>query len=293
MRIPITIKIPVNVVRESDGLGLVNVVINDISNGLENISVRLLNRKPTGSKLTKAKPAVGGEIRRSSPTRFPVVFNPKTYAHPAPAITNPAPRLRYTVKTIHITLTWPTLPTLAELRHLLTHLPRRVWLRAAVAAAAVAIVVVGINLLGSPGSNNPAATTAKLPQLTKGTPSYSTLLPAGKTISQLGGWTRISPPGKNPVYTYIDKIGTVQINVSEQPLPANFTADPTTSVAQLAQGFNATNKFMADKSTTVYVASSPQGDQSVILTKNNLLILIKSSATLNNTQWATYISSLQ
>jgi hypothetical protein len=51
-------------------------------------------------------------------------------------------------------------------------------------------------------------TTGATPTLTKGTPEYTTVLPANKNIGELGGWTRVSPPDRNPVFAYIDKIGT-------------------------------------------------------------------------------------
>src|SRR4051812_26486041 len=48
---------------------------------------------------------------------------------------------------------------------------------------------------------------------------YQTILPEGKSISDFGGWTRVSPPKTDPVYAYTDEINSTSINVSEQPLP--------------------------------------------------------------------------
>lgn len=294
MRIPITIKVPVRVADSTGSPSLANIVIRDLSEGFEKISVRLLHRPLPNNKLVHKKPAVGGEIHRSSPTRFPVVFHPHTDAAPPSIIVTP--RLRYTVKTIHITLTWPTLPAAAELWHRLIHLPRKVWLRVAIIAVAVAVVIIFFHFGG--GNNNvqtdghPAATTAP-PKLTRGTPSYKTVLPTGKTIQSLGGWTRISPPDKDPVYTYVDKIGNVQINVSEQPLPDEFKADTANKISQLAVSYNATDKFTAANNVAVYVGSSDNGAQSVIFTKSGLLILIKSASPVSNNQWTAYVSTLR
>ncbi|HVS58349.1 MAG TPA: hypothetical protein VHD60_01270 [Candidatus Saccharimonadales bacterium] len=294
MRIPITIKVPVRVADPTDSPSLANVIIRDVSEGLEKISVRLLHRPMPSNKLTRKKPVVGGEIRRSSPTRFPVVFQPPTNSQPAPIVITP--RLRYTVKTIHITLTWPTLPAATEVWRKLTRLRRKVWLRVGIVALTAVIAIVCIHIFGSNGGTQPAshpAAAKAAPKLTRGTPDYTTVLPSGKTINQLGGWTRISPPGKDPVYTYVDKIGKVQLNVSEQPLPDTFKANTASKISQLAASYNATDKVTASNNTIVYIASSDSGSQSVIFTKAGLLILIRSSDQVSNNQWVDYVSALR
>lgn len=128
--------------------------------------------------------------------------------------------------------------------------------------------------------------------LTKGTPAYKTLLPAGKTIVQLGGWTRVSPSNVDPVYAFIDKIGETPINLSQQPLPKEFQADTDEQIANLAADFQADEKFTVGN-TTVYIGTSAKGPQSVIFAKNNLLVLIKSSVQISNDKWSSYINSLQ
>lgn len=127
--------------------------------------------------------------------------------------------------------------------------------------------------------------------LVKGTPEYTTLLPSGKSINDLGGWTRVSPPDRNPVFAYVDTIDMHTINVSQQPLPDDFKQDTATQVSQLAQSFNATEKITVGD-TTVYIGTSEKGPQSVIFTKNNLLILIKSTTKISDDQWAKYINTL-
>lgn len=128
--------------------------------------------------------------------------------------------------------------------------------------------------------------------LSKGTPSYKTLLPAGKSISQLGGWTRVSPSNVDPVYAFVDKIGEIPINLSQQPLPKEFETNTNEQIATLASDFRAENKLTIG-STTVYIGTSGKGPQSVIFAKNNLLILIKSSVQISNEKWTDYINSLQ
>lgn len=123
------------------------------------------------------------------------------------------------------------------------------------------------------------------------TPEYTTVLPKGKDAEALGGWKRISPPENDPVFAYSDTIGKVPVSVSQQPLPATFKNDIDNKVAEVAQKFNATNKLDAD-GTTVYIGTSAKGPQSVIFTKNNLLILIKSANKIKDAAWIDYIKTL-
>jgi hypothetical protein len=131
--------------------------------------------------------------------------------------------------------------------------------------------------------------TALLP---KGTPEYKTLLPKGKTIEDFGGWTRVSPSSAAPVYAYLDKLGASPIRVSEQPLPEGFSDDTEEQVRALAEDLNA-KEVISVGDTTIYVGTSSKGPQSIVFTKNNLLILIRSSIIIDNKLWAEYIDSLQ
>ena len=123
-------------------------------------------------------------------------------------------------------------------------------------------------------------------------PEYKTILPSGKTIEELGGWKRISPTDRSAVFTYIDAIDNVQVNVSEQPLPDEFKEETATQIEQLAKGFKADEKVTVG-STEIYIGTSVDGPQSVIFTKNDLLILIKSASKIESNSWATYVNSLQ
>ncbi|MDB5179772.1 MAG: hypothetical protein JWN12_404 [Candidatus Saccharibacteria bacterium] len=123
-------------------------------------------------------------------------------------------------------------------------------------------------------------------------PGYTTILPTGKSIVQLGGWVRVSPTGSDPVYAYADTVSGVPISVSQQPLPASFKNNSDSKVAELAKSYNATATITIGD-TTVYIGTSAKGPQSVIFTKSNLLILIKSEKKIENAAWSTYAASLQ
>lgn len=120
---------------------------------------------------------------------------------------------------------------------------------------------------------------------------YQTVVPTGRTIGSLGGWKKISPPGKPAVYAFSDTIGGVIIHVSQQPLPDSFIGNSEARVAELAKSYNAQTTIDAG-GTRAYLGTSAKGPQSVIFTKNNLLIMIKSQKKVPNASWSTYIKAL-
>lgn len=123
-------------------------------------------------------------------------------------------------------------------------------------------------------------------------PAYPTLLPANTSIADLGGWQRVSPPDKDPVFAYIDHIKDTPISVSQQPLPSTFKQDPAGQTAELAKSFNAIDTLDIE-GMTVYIGTSIKGPQSIIFTKKNLLVLIKSESTISHEAWTNYIRSLR
>lgn len=270
-----------------------HIRIHDLSSELQRITVRVLSLQ----KFTR-----NHEQERALERRY---FQRKVFSRilesvqPAQTYTPPPPKVKPQIKTIEIKLSFPNLPNPSSLLVFLRRLPhlsrRLVSRRVGVVLAVLIITVVVIHLHNSnpvvPADKTNAAAIPR-PTLTKGTPKYATVVPAGKSIQSLGGWTRISPPNRDPVYAYADKIDGVQINVSEQPLPANFLSDTANQIAQLAEGFGATGKFTVG-STPVYIGTSVNGPQSLILSKSKLLILIKSTTPLSNNKWAAYISSLK
>lgn len=119
-------------------------------------------------------------------------------------------------------------------------------------------------------------------------PSFSTLLPKEKPITDLGGWQRVSPPDNDPVFAYTDSIDGIKISVSQQPLPSGMD---DAQVAELAKKYNATTKLELSQ-PVVYIGASAKGPQSVIFTKNKLLVLIKSQGKISDEAWTNYIKSL-
>jgi hypothetical protein len=139
------------------------------------------------------------------------------------------------------------------------------------------------------GASNTTPEVKQTGTLVHGTPSYTTLLPAGKTIDQLGGgWVRND---SQPLFVYVDKIGSTKINVSEQPLPEDFKTNTEDEVETIAQNFNITEKITVG-SIIVHIGTFDKGLQRVIFSRDNLLILITSNDNLSTDVWVQYINSL-
>lgn len=165
-----------------------------------------------------------------------------------------------------------------------------------VGAVIIAVLLILAFMLFRPKSTA-LISTASLPDASKnptllvpGTPSYDTLIPQGKSIKDLGGG--LVRNDKNPLFVYVDKIGNVSINVSEQPLPESFKPAVNQHVKDLAVGFGASTRLTID-GNTVYIGTYEKGLQRVIFSKNDLLILMSANTNISSADWSSYISSLQ
>lgn len=189
------------------------------------------------------------------PARPSAATNPRTTEQSVPAQTVKSSRRKITRKTIAIT---------------------------SIALVIAATILWLVNNAASESSNSGKTTQV---------PEYQTILPIGKSINDLGGWKRVSPPENEPVFAYTDQIDGVTISVSQQPLPDSFKSNLSSQVAEVAKKFNATSKIDAN-GTTLYIGTSAKGPQSTIFTKKNLLILIKSQKKINDKSWIGYVKTL-
>jgi len=122
-------------------------------------------------------------------------------------------------------------------------------------------------------------------------PNFRAVLPEHKTIESLGGWQKLTAPNHDVFYVYLDTINGVDVNVSQQLLPGKFKGNVTQSMLEMARAYNANVTLDAD-GVTVYVGTSAKGPQSVLFTKNGVLVLMKSWATIPDSDWVAYVKSL-
>lgn len=134
--------------------------------------------------------------------------------------------------------------------------------------------------------------TSSQAEVSSGKPNFTALLPKGKTIEQLGGWQKLTAPNGDAFYVYVDNASGVSINVSQQKLPGKFKNNLTNEMLDMVRAYNADVKLDVD-GTTVFVGTSAKGPQSVLFAKNDVLVLIKSWATIDNSDWVAYIKTLE
>jgi len=151
----------------------------------------------------------------------------------------------------------------------------------------ISIIAIGIILL----SIGAYTLLANKYRASSENPGFETLTPRGKSADDFGGWKRVSPPKSDPVFAYTDSIKGVPILVSQQAMPASFTGNINDEVTALAKQFNAAAEIDAN-GIIIYIGTSAKGPQSVIFTKNDLLILIKSQKQIENSAWAEYVKLL-
>lgn len=155
----------------------------------------------------------------------------------------------------------------------------------------VLVLLIGVGVWWSihhaHSHNSTSANTSKCPA----TPQFKSILPSDTSIDSLGGWKPLCPPNSTPTYVYADSIHGVAISVSEQPLPSSLRDNPSSQIADLAQKSDYSD-VIDTGSTNVYVGTSAKGPQSAILTKANLLILIKSNSKISDNNWSQYVQSL-
>jgi hypothetical protein len=155
--------------------------------------------------------------------------------------------------------------------------------------ALLVVLVIGVIALNSHhGNKNKPGSTGVL-SASDQKPSFQTLSPTGITAG------KASPQKYNAehkIVTFVDSIGGVDINITEQALPDDFKDNTDDKVKKLAQSFSA-NEVLSTANPTAYLGTSVQGPQSVIFHKNGLLIFIKSTKKIDNHDWAEYITNLK
>jgi hypothetical protein len=245
--------------------GFIGLAIHEISNAINWTKVELFGQRAVKVKAPSPTQKKTRTIESSQPNKPPA-------PHPQTELT----------RTVEIKLAMPSsfkLPKLksAKRNQLLRSVGWKMTLKKlALGATVVAVVIavfVGFHIWSNSRNNDVAENPTEINEhhsttLTRGTPNYSTILPSGKSIQQLGGWARISPPDQNPVYAYADKISGIDVAVSEQPLPPNFQNNTVKQLAQLAKSVGASLKLTGNGGTTIYLGTAPQGPQSVVLSKD-------------------------
>ncbi len=154
---------------------------------------------------------------------------------------------------------------------------------------AIVMIVIGFSGVGF---GIYQAHTSKAGQ-TSNLPNFQPVLPAGESIDTLEGWQKLTSPDGDVFYAFVDTVNGVTVNVSQQHLPGKFKQDLSNKMLEMARAYNANTKLEADDDVRIYVGTSAKGPQSVLFTKNGVLVLMKSWATIPDAEWITYVNSFE
>lgn len=119
--------------------------------------------------------------------------------------------------------------------------------------------------------------------------SLTLLLPGGKQEATTSGKVEYDPEKR--VASFMDKIGEVQITVSQQPVPDTFKAGPDEELDKLAKNLGAT-EIIVESNPKAYIGPSAQGPQTAVFHKQGLLVFIYSRTEVFKEDWASCITLL-
>jgi hypothetical protein len=158
------------------------------------------------------------------------------------------------------------------------------------AGSLMIVVVIGMFALNVRNDNKAKNTGVKdVLSASDQKPAFKTLSPTGSSGTAPSD---MKYNAQHKIVTFVDSIGGVDINITEQALPDNFKDNTDDKVKKLAEGFSA-NEVLSTANPTAYLGTSVEGPQSVIFHKNGLLIFIKSKNKIDNHDWAEYITNLK
>jgi hypothetical protein len=118
-------------------------------------------------------------------------------------------------------------------------------------------------------------------------PEFDTVLPQSRDIKK----EQIFYDPVRKFAKYDDEVDTVKVTISQQPLPEAFKSDPAGKVKSLAEGFSATEKLSVGQQD-MYYGRSEKGPQTLILSKNNVLIFIATTQPVEKEALKLYASDL-
>lgn len=152
----------------------------------------------------------------------------------------------------------------------------------AIGSVALILIVAGIvvgnkYLFGDKNSGAEVAGTSKVtkeevPEPTND-PTFAIAKPQGRELPK----EKIIFDPKRKFAKFEDDINGIPISVSQQPIPDGIKSDPVAGTTKLAKDFGAAEEITVD-GTKINYGQDEKGQQTVILTKNGLLIFILTSA---------------
>jgi hypothetical protein len=154
------------------------------------------------------------------------------------------------------------------------------------------LFIFGKNPMSESGgtSGSSAGATAKYEK-----PTFDVVTPSTKTKLATPDGVHAAYDGEKNVYTYSDGIGGNGFTVSQQPIPPQFS-DGTTAVETIAPTLykGVTPVKLNVITGTAYVSTNPKyNSQALVLNVRDVLVFIQSSHAFKDSEWVSYINTLQ
>jgi hypothetical protein len=141
---------------------------------------------------------------------------------------------------------------------------------------------------GSAGSS--AGATVKYDK-----PTFEVVTPSTKTKLATPDGTHAAYDGAKNIYSYLDNIGGNGFTVSQQPIPPQYSDGATAveSIAPTLDKDSAPTKLNIITGTAYVSTNQKYHSQTLVLNVRDVLLFIQSSHSFKNSEWESYINTLQ
>ncbi len=123
-------------------------------------------------------------------------------------------------------------------------------------------------------------------------PTFQPLAPVDSTNNGIHGTPQVAYDGKRNTYSFTDTLAGQAIVVSQQPIPATYKT-AVDAVSKIAVSLKA-SQTLATSSGAAFIANDAKSNaQTIVFSKNNLLVFVQSPFAHTSDQWQAYINGLQ
>ncbi len=165
---------------------------------------------------------------------------------------------------------------------------KQLWIGSA-SLVIITVAVLGL-LLGNPSGQRQKGESKGVLAEQSIKIAFKPLLPNGKSEETTASKTALDGQGR-PIYTFTDKIGNTDLTITEQPLPESLKGETDSKMEKMAKDLYLTDVINASN-PKAYLGTSVKGPQTVIFTKNDLLVFIQSQSKIDKDQWSDYVTRL-
>lgn len=122
-------------------------------------------------------------------------------------------------------------------------------------------------------------------------PTFKPLAPQSSATAATSGTPQVAYDSARNTYSFTDVLKQKPIVVSQQPIPSKFS-DANTAVSKIAIAMGAKESVDTAIGTAYVLTDTKANAQTIVFTKNNLLVFIQSPFTHPNEDWKHYIEAL-